>query len=230
MLSKRATDRIADILLVLIFVAFAIFIGTFVEFDRDREDVRESLADVIDDEALYATSWAFNLAGGLLLVAGACALNLVFRPHERALGLFVLVTILAAGVAIAMATMVHLGVLFLARDFLDASGAEADALVGTARAFGVMGFAAQWTGLTLLGAGVLSLGVLIVRTKVMALWLGWWAVLSGAFLLASWSIVNTPGPVFVIPAIGTISTLLLFLALGARLMIQGSPQAASPQP
>ena len=227
MLSKRDIDRIAGILLISIFVAFTIFIGTFVDFDIDRGEVRDSLQDIMDDEALYVTSWAFKLAGSLLLIVAAGALYRVFTSHEQALALFGLVGLLAAGVAFIIAAITHLGVLFLAWDFLDASGAEADALVGTARAFGLLGFGTEFTGLTLLGARLLPIGVLNVRTRAAPTWLGWWAVVSGFLLLLSWGIVNTSNVVFILPAIGGIGTILFFLMLGILLLIRGSPEAAS---
>ncbi len=54
MLSKRGIERTAGVLLIVLFVAFAIAIlfGE-AEVQVDRADVRESLQEVIDDQEFF---------------------------------------------------------------------------------------------------------------------------------------------------------------------------------
>ena len=165
MLTKNDIDRIAGVLLVLLVVAFVVSIVTQVDVRFDRPDVREDLQGLIDDEALYATKTAFRLAGSLLLVVTGGALYLVFRSHDPALALFVLLGLLAAGKAGALSSLNSFGLMFLARDFVDATGAEADALASVARALKLIESVAFLTTITMLGVGVLSIGVLILRKQ-----------------------------------------------------------------
>lgn len=227
MLSRRDIDRIAGVLLVLVFAAFAVFILTFVPYDIDRKQIRQDLQVMVDDDARYATSWAFNLAGGLLLVVASGGLYLVFRSYERSLALFGLVGLLAAGTAFSIATMNSFSLFFLADDFVLASGAEADALAITTRSVGLAQFAAPTTAFTLVGAGVLPIGVIMAWSKTWPRLLGWWAIINGILLLLAWT-VAAPSPAgFILVAIGFISTLLFFLLLGVWLVARGSPDPAS---
>lgn len=61
----------------------------------------------------------------------------------------------------------------------------------------------------------------------MSVWFGWWAVLSGLLSMAAWIVVNTSDVLFLIPAIGSLMALLLFLILGIGLLTRGSPEPAS---
>ena len=109
MLTKRGFDRLAGILFISIFVAFAVallFGGTEVNWDRDK--IEESLADVIDNQEIYFTNQAFFLLGGLTLITAAGPLFLLFRPHGRELAIFGLVGLLTSGVIICMATAVNI--------------------------------------------------------------------------------------------------------------------------
>ena len=178
-LSKRYIERVAGILFIVLFVAFAIAILTGEpEVDFNREDVRESLIEVIDDQETFVTSVIFFLVGSLLLVAAAAALYRVFAAHDRMLALFVLVGILSGGLLIAVAALFQFGAFFLARDFVDGV-ADADTLASTARVVALVSSVTFLTGLTMLGAGMLPLGVLMVRTRAAPRWLGYWAIVSG---------------------------------------------------
>ena len=227
MLAKNDIDRIAGVLLVLLVVHWVVSIVTQVDVSFDRPDVREDLQGLIDDQALYATKTAFRLAGSLLLVFTGGALYSVFRSHDPAQALFVLLGLLAAGGAFALSDLNSFGLMFLARDFIDASGAEADALANVARAVKFIESAAFLTGITMLGVGVLSIGALILRSKTMSAWFGWWAVLSGLLSMAAWIAANMSDALFIIPAIGALMALLLFLILGIGLLTRGSPEPAS---
>ena len=227
MLSKRGVERVAGVLLITLFVSFAIAILTGEpEVDFNRDDVRASLQEVIDDQEIFVTSVIFFLAGSLLLVAAAAALYRVFAAHDRMLALFVLVGILSGGLLIAVAALFQFGAFFLARDFVDGV-ADADTLAMTARAVALVSSVTFLTGLTMLGAGMVPLGVLMVRTGAAPRWLGYWAIVSGILMIAAWGVVNTAEAVFIIPAIGAILAVLFFLALGIWLLRRGTPEPAS---
>ena len=71
MLTKRGFDRLAGILCVSIFLAFAISLPlgeTEVNWERDK--IEESLRDVIYHQWTYLASSAFFLLGSMILVTG----------------------------------------------------------------------------------------------------------------------------------------------------------------
>ena len=227
MFSRRAIDRETGILLLMIVVAFAVSLSTFVETDIDREDIRSSLQNVIDDQALYFTSWSFNLVGGLLIIVAGVGLYLLLRPYEQALALIGLIGLVSAGVTFAVATMSSYVLFFLADDFVIAVGSEADALASTARAVGLAGTTVYLTALTLVGVGVLPMGVLIIWSGAASKWLGWWAVVSGILMLLAWTVLVQNDIGFAILAVGSIGVLLFFLMLGLRLIFRGMPASPS---
>ena len=233
MIDDRAVERAAGGLLILTVVAFAISIATFVQFDVDREEIRASLQAITADQEMYAASWFGNLIGGLLLAPAAGALYLVFRIHDRALALWGLTGLLTASVAFVMATAAFFAIYFLADDFALAGGDHADSIASVARAVGFAGYTAWAAGATLAGAGVLSIGLLMVRDGRMPTPLGIWAMAGGATLLLGWSIV-TPLPEslddvrrygYYVTAAGGTVTLGFFLALAGWLLIKGAPTA-----
>ncbi len=226
MLSKRSGERIAGVLCVLLFVAFAVGSITGDEIDFDRDQIRQSMERVIEDQGLIITSNISGLAMSLLLITSAGALYRVFQGHDRFLALFSLIGLLAAGVFLAMSLITELGVFFLARDFVDGFG-DADSLASAARAIALMGSMLFLTALTLVGVGMLSVGALIVRTRAAPRWLGWWAVASGVLALAAFIAPNTPDALFIIPGIGGILAVLFFLFIGVWLLRRGTLEAAS---
>ena len=231
MLSKRGFDRLAGVLFISIFVTFAVGIvlgEPGVDWERDK--VEESLREVIDDQEIRVTGGAFLLAGAFALMAAAGPLYLLFRPHGRPLALFGLVGLLGSGVFIAISMAVNFALMLLARDFVDGVVAfpdAQDALVSTARTLSFLGNAVPFAAaLTLLGLGILPTGILIVQSRAAPLWLGWWAVVSGAVLLLTFAIASEVDAVFIIAAVGGISALFFFLFLGIWLLRWGSREAA----
>ena len=229
MLTKRGFDRLAGILFISIFVAFAVallFGGTEVNWDRDK--IEESLADVIDNQEIYFTNQAFFLLGGLTLITAAGPLFLLFRPHGRELAIFGLVGLLTSGVIICMATAVNISLTILARDFVDGVVASPDALLSTARAFAFLGVAVPFaTAFTLLGLGVISIGLLILQRRAFPRWMGWWAIVSGALLLSAFALASDSDVAFIGPGVGGAGALFFFLFLGIWLLKWGSPEVAA---
>ncbi len=226
MLSKRTLERVAGVLFIVMAVAFAVSIATHVGIDFDRADIGESLREVIDDQALFVTSEAFWLVGSLLLVVAAAASYLVFRSRDSGLALFGLVGLLSGAMAFAVGEFAKFGLLFLAHDYVDA-WADTGAIASTARAVGILGGTAWITGLTLLGAGVVPIGVLIVRSRAAPSWMGWWAVGCGVLLLTAWGIVSGNDVAFIFPAIGGIAALAFFLMLGIQLLWHAVPEESA---
>ena len=233
MIDDRAIERAAGGFLLLVVAAFAISIATFVQFDLDREEIRASLDSVNADQEIYAASWFANLIGGLLLAPAAGALYLVFRLHDRALAIWGLTGLLTASVAFVTATGAFFAIYFLADELALASGQHADSIVSVARAMGFAGYTAWAGGTTLVGVGVVSIGLLMVRDQRMPTMLGLWAMAGGGTMLLGWSVV-TPLPEsldavrrfgYYVTAGGATGTLAFFVALAAWLLAKGAPLA-----
>ena len=226
MLSKRGIERIAGILLIVLFVAFAIgILFGEAEVEIDREGVHESLQEIIDDQEFFVTSLIFFLAGSLLLLPAGAALYQVFKAHDQMLALFGFVGFLSAGLLVTVAAFLQFGAFYLARDFVDGV-ADADTLASTARALALISGALFLTGVKMLGVGMLPLGVLMIRTGAAPRWLGYWAVVSVILMLVSW-VAYISDAAFAVPGVGAILAVLFFLALGIWLLRRGTPEAAS---
>ena len=227
MLSKRDIDKLAGVLFILIFVTFDTGITLFggANIDSARDEIRDSLQEVIDDQEIFVTRIAFFLAASLVLVAASAALYLLFSPHGRPLALFGLVGLMTSGVWLAIDQMAQFSLLYLARDFVDGVVASPDSLVSVARAIAAVSSPSYNTSLTLLGLGVLSTGVLIVRARAAPDWLGWLAVVSGIFLLMTFSLASGVDSIRIVRLIGVLGTLFFFLFLGIWLLRTGSPEA-----
>ncbi len=227
MLDKSSTERITGVLFILLFLILAIGIVTgTTQLDFERPDVRKSLQDVIDNQELVITSSAFMLAGALLMIVSAAALYRLFGGHDGFLALIGLAGMLSGGVMLVTSVTSSFGAFFLARDFVDGV-ADADSLAMTARAIALAASALFLAGLTALGAGMTALGALMVRSRAVPGWLGWWAVLSGVLMLAAFIIVNTANALSVIPGIGAILFVVFFLVLGIRVLARGIPEPDS---
>ena len=227
--SKRDLDRDVGLLLILVVATFVVAVSTFVEVNIDREAIRGSLKEIVDEEVRYLTSWSFNLGGGLLLIVAGVGLFLVLRSCDEALAIIGMVGLIASGVAVIVATMSYFVLFFLANDSVGLGPTEGAALVSTARAVGLAATTIYLTGLSLVGFGVLPLGVLIARSGVIPWWLGSWAIGSGVLMLFAWVILAHEGVGFVIVAAGSIGVLLFFLMLGLWLLIEGSPTPSTEQ-
>ncbi len=91
----------------------------------------------------------------------------------------------------------------------------------------MLGGAAWLTGLTLVGAGVLPIGVLIVRSRAAPTWMGWWAVGSSVLLFTAFGTASENDVAFIFPAIGGIAALVFFLMLGIQLLWHGTPEESA---
>ncbi len=125
------------------------------------------------------------------------------------------------------ATMSYFVLFFLANDFVVLNPAEAAALASTSRAVGLAAITIYLTGLTLVGIGLVPIGVLIVWSKAVPPWMGWWAVVSGALMLFTWAILAYVGTGFAVTAAGSAGALLFFVMFGLWLVVRGLPTPAA---
>ena len=234
MLSKRGTERLAGALAISAALALLMTIITIVPVDLEsRAEIRESLPDLVDDEARHFISWSFNFVAGLLTIAVGAAFYLVFRAQERSLALFGAFWLLAAGVAFTVATMAFFALFDLADDFVTASGfAEPDAALSAAMGFGVVGYLAYQTGLTLLGLGLIPIGILIAWSATVPRWMGWLGAAGGVVILFMWSLIggDIAEVVGIVTGIAGGTAILLFLfILGGWLLLKGTREATTTE-
>lgn len=224
MLSKRDLDRIAGALMLAIVAAI---IGTFVseiEVDTARSEFRQTLQDIVDDRGMFLAGAAFDMASNLITVFFAGAVYLVFRSHERSLALFAAFGLLAASSVFLVANGLDFPLYYMAQDFVAASGAEANSIASTARALALFELILESGGITLIGLGMVSLGVLIVRTEALPRWLGWLPVAGGTLLVLGW-VGFVEEVLFIIGFVGFGIIMLFLLIAGGWLIARGTREA-----
>lgn len=225
MLTKRGIDYLAGSLLLGIVVTVVVSVavtpftdGTF------REDTREILMKIADDSGRFATAIIFDIASNLLFIPLAAALYLVFRSHDRNLALLGSVGFLAAAGLWLTGDMIMIALQTLAQDYAAATGVQAAAVLISARPIGLMLDAAFVMGGTGLALGVLSYGLLVIRTGAVPKWMGIFGVIGGVVAPFGWLLfVETD-----LQNIGFIGAMIgLFFALlsGGWLVLKGSNEA-----
>lgn len=160
--SERNTARLAGILLVTSFILFLFHI--VVDMTQGVE------APSIFSHCLY----------GLVVSAAGLALYLVFREHDPILPTFVGFWFAAAGLFLLLqGNMVFSGLVF-SEDFsfipTVTSPVPLSSLEIAANKIGRSGYICQ-------GLGVLTLGVLLLRTGAIARWIGWLGCAAGVLAL-----------------------------------------------
>ena len=139
MLSKRGNEYLAGALFFVLVATIVISIATNpLSNDTFREDARGVLVDIADDRDLFILSTAFDLASNLITIPLAAMLYIVFRSHDRTLALLGSFGFLAGGVLFLTVDMVAISLVSLAQDFAAATGTQAESVLTSARAIGLI--------------------------------------------------------------------------------------------
>ena len=165
MLSKKGTDYLAGFLLlgIVISVVTSLIVAPITD-ETFRENGPEILTKIADDSGRIAAFIIFDLASNLLGVAVAAALYMVFRSHDQNLALLGSVGFLAAGVIWLTGDMMMISLQAVGQDYVAATGAQADSIFASARALGLAAEASFILGGTGLSIGILSYGLIVLRT------------------------------------------------------------------
>lgn len=195
----------------------------------ERADIEGMLLDINDSEALFFIGAGFALvADGLVLIAVATVLYLLFRDRSPALALFALVALLGASVAFVVADVAAAATGILAADFVKEGGAGG---VGTgdlstlqvARALGALWSLADLFGLTVLAAGLTAAGTLVAFAPAGQVnpprWLGGLCIFSSVAMLLGWVHLANEDLGLILLTVGIVGTLLFIVILGGWLLL-----------
>ena len=216
-LSQRALERVVGGLLIAYMAGVIVSVAARVASNADQESFRASLQLIAENQGLYLTSLASNLASNFLLVALAGGLYLTFQPRQRYLALLGGFMFLAAGLIWMVSNISGLALAQLAREFAVASGPLADAFMTSAGAAELMREFAGKTAFTLAALSLLAFGGLMAWSRAAPRWLGWLAVVVGMLMLFIWYDAAAA-----LHRIGGAGYLLWLLFTGGWLILRGS--------
>ena len=228
MSSKRGIERFSGILLLLMLVTsilggvFASAVGT--DYNVPADEVGAVLELVADNQGLHQTEIGFDLASFVILVALSGALYLVFSPHHRLLALLGALGLAAGGIILAIHDIFWFVFPSVAKDFVSASGSQADVLLEIGR---VIMLTANWglsVGIAFMGLGMLAYGVLIIRSKAVLRALGWLGAIAGVLLFTGTWLPRVDVSLYSVWIALSAPVLLWEIGLGLWLLIRGTKQ------
>ena len=225
MFSKRGLEYLAGALLIVFVATIVVTIATNpISAETFREDARGVLVDIAQDRELFIVSTAFDLAASLITILFAAALYVVFRSHDRALALLGSFGFLASAVLFLTGDMVAIALTSLAQDFAAATGDQRDVVLASARPIGLMRDAAFAMGAVGVAIGVLSYGLLYLKTNALPRWMGPFGVIGGIVTPFGWLLFVNSDLVAIL-FIGLMIALFFALISGLYLVFKGAREA-----
>ncbi|MCH7996283.1 MAG: DUF4386 domain-containing protein [Chloroflexi bacterium] len=226
MLSKRKIEYLAGALLIAMVAAVVVSIAVNpISAQTFKEDPSGVLVDIAVDRNLFITSAIFDLLSNLLTIPLAAVLYLAFRSHDRNLALLGSFGFLAAAMLFLTSDMILVSLAPLAQDFVVASGQQADSVLSSATAIGLMLDAAVAMGAVGIALGVFSFGLLIITTGAMPRWIGVFGILGGIVSPFFW-LLFVNDDLVIVGFVGLMISLFFSLMVGGRLVMRGTSEAA----
>jgi hypothetical protein len=226
MLSQKRSEYLAGGLLITVVVSVVLsIILSPISDEAFTEDVNFILTAIADDSGKFAAFIVFDTLANLIAIPLAAALFMVFRSRDRNLALLGSVGFLAGGILWLSADMAMISLETIANDFSGASGAQADSLLTTAGAIIPIQNAAFLLGATCLSLGLLSYGLLVLRSGAIPKWIGIFGVLTGVIGPLGW-LNYIDSSLVVLTFIGAGISLLFALLTGGWLVTKGTTEAA----
>lgn len=226
MLSKRKIEYLAGALLIAMVAAVVVSIAVNpISAQTFKEDPSGVLVDIAVDRNLFIASTIFHLLSNLLTIPLAAVLYLAFRSHDRNLALLGSFGFLAAAMLFLMSDMILVSLAPLAQDFFVASGQQADSVLSSATAIGLMLDAAVAMGAVGIALGVFSFGLLIITTGTLPRWIGVFGILGGIVSPFFW-LLFVNDDLVIVGFVGLMISLFFSLIVGGRLVMRGTSEAA----
>jgi Domain of unknown function (DUF4386) len=198
-----------------------------------RDEIDDLLIDIEDNKGAMILSIIFSIVDGLLAVAAAAALYVLFRDRSRLYALFGLAFILTAQAAFLVEVAGNNTLINLASDFAEGGpegfAAGDPAILRDARSVAILVSSAQILGITALCVGIIAFSVVFGWAPLGAVnpprWLAWAGLIAGITGILSWLIVtgDWAGIFF---GINGIATLIWLIGLGAWLLMRGETTVA----
>jgi hypothetical protein len=202
---------------------FAIAVGT--DYNVPADEVAEVLQLVAGNQGLHQVEIGFDLASYVILVALSGALYLAFSPHNRLLALLGTLGLTAGGIILAVHDIFWFVFPSVAKDFVSASGSQADVLLEVGR---IIMLTANWglsVGITFMGLGILAYGVLMIRSRSVLRALGWLGAVAGILLFTGTWLPRIDVSLYAVWTALASPLLLWEIGLGLWLLIRGTKQA-----
>ena len=225
MLSKRGVDYLAGGLLLPLAVYGLLGLPSPISGDTFREDPAGVLRDMAENQSQLVVSTVIDIAGNFIIILLAAALYLAFRAHDRNLALLGSFGFLAAGVFFLTYDMMAISLQYLSEGFPEARGAQAESILNSARAVGLMADPAVAMGLTSLAIGVFAYGLLVITTGALPRWMGGIGILGGLVAPFTW-LMFVESHLASIGTFGALIILLFALIVGLWLVLKGSSEVA----
>ena len=187
-LSRRAAERIAAILLILYILAVAVAVAARVSSGVDQETATESVRMLAVNYGWAVAAYTASLIAALALTLLAALIGQVFRPYDPTLAGITAFALLGAACFGGLAAINGLA---LAAAYGGGLPAQAGYLPGdggmaTYMALAPLRALAGQVGFTFSGLALLSLGGLMTLTGALPRWIGGLGLLVGALMFFIW--------------------------------------------
>ena len=223
-MSQSSIDRICGALLIALPVAIFTFIVADSQFNTYGLSFQESLRQVVDSSALFRAETVLLFISGLVSIALAAAMYLVFRTHERTLALFGAAWFLGLGMTWFVAAISGVALAHMADQFETATAVNASMIATSARPVQVIYEETVLIGMkTLFPLSLLTFGTLVIRSRVVPGWMGWMALVIGAMIPLYWV-------VWFIGDFGMLFGGLWYVLLGGWMIVRGTREAPPAPP
>jgi hypothetical protein len=200
--------------------------------DASREDIAEDLADVGDDEAVFAIGQAVTIVVALLVTVLGAVLFSALRLRAHWLASIGLVGFVGLGIMFAASSASFIALNDLANDLESggAGGAGEAEILELARVVTLVGDALFFIGIWFFAVGLVGFGLVMavgpqlaavaadragIRAAVISppTWLGWIAVVAGVLYLLG-VLIFVSDWFFILVGIGFLLTIIWYLAGG----------------
>ena len=187
-LSRRAAERIAAILLVLYILAVAVAVTARVSSGVDQETAAESVRMLAVNYGWAVAAYTAGLIAALALTILAALIGQVFRPYEPTLAGISAFALLGAACFGGLGAISGLVLVSAYGDGLPAQAGylPGDSGLATYMALEPLRALAGKVGFTFSGLALLSLGGLMALTGALPRWIGGLGLLVGALMFFIW--------------------------------------------
>lgn len=187
-LSRRATERIAAILLILYILAVAVAVTARVSSGVDQETASESVLMLAVNYGWAIAAYTAGLIAAFALTVLAALIGPVFRPYEPTLAGISAFALLGAAFFGGLAAISGLALASAYGGGLPAQAAylPVDGGLATYMVLEPLRALAGQVGFTFSGLALLSLGGLMALTGALPRWIGGLGLLVGALMFFIW--------------------------------------------
>lgn len=223
--AEKQLARISGIFFIILFIissTAAGLAGSVGDYNISPTDIGSLLKLIADNKALHMAEIGFDFFSYIITTILAIILFITFSSYHRLYALLGTVGIICGAVILAIHDIPHFILPWIAENYIQAKGADAIALEHLGN---VTLMTTMWglsIGVTFLGLGFLSYGVLFIKTKPVPIIFGWVGLLSGIFISAGVWLPRYDESLYSLFVILASPLGLWQLALGVWLIVKGT--------